>query len=197
MGRCHILDAEVKDDKIQVKASTGSIKNLKVFLTEVDIYKAVKEYRLIRFPDTYARKFMFAKWVIGKDIDVKSMGQASGDLKTEMKEARKRMASDTKKVEFKFYNHDPQKVGNHEMQKMIEVELRGKINELMGDNKSSFKGWTKVGGKKDSDEFTCIGTFSKDFVDKGAKFPEVKAAIIGLILDIEDGLRFEETENKE
>ena len=197
MGRCHILDAEVKDDKIQVKASTGSVKNLKVFLTDVDILKAVKEYHLIRFPDTWARKFMFAKWIVGKDVDVHSMGKASGELKDEIREARKRMASDTKKVEFKFYNHDAQKVSNNKMQSMIEVELRGKINEFMGDNKSSFKGWTKVGGKKDSDEFTCIATFSKDFVEKNAAFPGAKSKIIEMILEIEDGLRFEETENKE
>lgn len=192
-----VTGAEYKNGSVLVRCKTGTCGNVNIPMRDCDIDWVVENYRLWREPETPGEFKMFAAWLIGKRANIKALGEDKRSLKEILKEARKQMASDTKKVEFKFFNHDPGKISNHKLQRLIEVDMRKDIDLLMDGSKSDFKGWTKVGGKKDSDEWTCIATFNKAFVEKGENYAKVKAGIIDLILALEDGLRFEEAESKE
>jgi len=192
-----VKETEYKNGKIYLTCKTPTCNNVKIPMQDCDIEWVCNNYRLWREPETAGEYKLFASWLIGKQANIKSLGEDKRSLREMMKEARKKMASDTKKVELKFFNHDSGKIGNHILSRKIEVDSRKEIDALMGKNQSSFKGFTKDGGKKDSDEWTVIVKFSKDFVDKNPDFPVVKAGLIDMILKLEDGLRYEEGEDKE
>lgn len=190
MGWSKILEAYEDDGDVFVKNDKG----FNSALRPTDIKKAYKQINFRCFPKTLAQKRDFCRRLVGNIIDISSLsGAENGTLVDAAKKEREKMASKTKKVEWKLKGVDRTKWGMATLQEKLE-EMKTEIRKLKygvdPDNekiaqevgKSGFKGWVsaKFGEDEKTDEFTVTASFLKSLVEAD-DFTDVASQVTNLL----------------
>ena len=189
MGWSRVLEAYEDGGAIFVKNEKG----FNSALRKDDIEKARKQINFRCFPKTKAQQIDFCHKLVGNVIDISSLsGAEKGTLVDAAKKEREKMASKTKKVEWKLKGVDRSKWSMATIQQKLEEmkrEIRlmkygttsdDKAGQEVG--KSGFKGWVseKFGEDEKTDELTVIGSFIKTLVEAD-DFTDVKSQVPGLL----------------
>ncbi len=164
-----IRDAWEEDGDIYITTQGSS--SMTIMLKEEDIVNACKEkyINIPRSPRTRAQKMIFCRKIFGNVIDVSSLGgSAEKNIHETMKDV-KEMAK-TKKVEWKIYGVDRNKVKVEDVQEAL-VALKPELEKSTRIGKN-FKTWIKVKlaklGEEKDDELEIIGSFDKTAAEKEA-----------------------------
>jgi len=162
-----IMEADVDEDTldIRVKVQTGSLggSGITLMLTSEDQARASMETNFGRPAKTLSQKRLFARKLVGKTINISSLGDNQDTRKSAIKKVRREMSKKSIKVEWKVLCEKSPEVDE------VEKELAAFKKELQKDpkdkgmGKSGFKGWptVKVGEEEKDNELTIIGSFSK------------------------------------
>jgi hypothetical protein len=184
MGWSRVLEAYEDNGDIFVKNEKG----FNSALRRADIEKAVKQIHFRCYPKTQAQQIDFCHRLVGNIIDISSLsGAETGTLVEAAKKEREKMASKTKKVEWKLKGVDRTKWSMGTVQEKLE-EMKEQIRAMKygsGDSevsKSGFKGWVteKFGEDEKTDELTVTGSFLKSLVEAD-DFTDVSSQVTKLL----------------